>query len=117
MLIRVALVGVIAVIFLLGIEQVLPEPRLCPYRVHDWTVAGPGGEYGVTELGYVTDSRYPSFAHARVLLGPLGACSLLKLVVRFVVFLLASLSLCWWMHVEPIDGAGRSRNCASPREQ
>jgi hypothetical protein len=72
------LVLVVAGYSLLTVGSEVSAPRVCPYRVHDWTVAGPGGEYGIVEMGYVPSGRLPSLTDSGVVVGPLGSFGLLK---------------------------------------
>lgn len=96
---------------LLGLDWFIPEPRLCPYRIHDWTVAGRGGEYGLIDRGYVAGS-YPSIRDAIVLAGPLGACGLARLAVRANI--LAVLAVAAWLAWRDRERAGAARRPGPP---
>ncbi len=92
MWLRLILLLLAVLVGLVTIDRIAPEPRICPYRVYDWTVYGPGGEYGIYELGYLA-GPYPSIPDLRVTLGPLGQSSLLLATGQSIVLLLGSLYL------------------------
>lgn len=95
---------------LLIMESNVSGPRVCPYRVHDWTVAGPGGEYGIIEMGYMPSGRLPSLTDSSVAVGPLGSFSLLLGLLRasIVLLVLVALRLVWKRKSTPSDCASRN---------
>ncbi len=109
---NISVVVIATVVCLLTLEQVAPKTRVCPYRVHDWTVAGPVGEYGIIELGYLPGGRYPSAIHSIVLAGSLGECGLLRLAGRASILLVAALMFAFsrWRHLETVTPGGSGRH-------
>jgi hypothetical protein len=92
---RLRIVVGVAALCLLAIEQYAPEPYLCPHLVYEWTVRGPGGLYGIIEMGYVGRGEL-NIAHSELLLGPFGRHALMKLGMRTIVILVAALAVWLW---------------------
>ncbi|VTU01501.1 unnamed protein product [Gemmataceae bacterium] len=87
------------------VESNVSDPRVCPYRVHDWTVAGPGGEYGIIEMGYMPSGRLPSLTDSSIAVGPLRSFSLLKGLLRtsIVLLMMVALGLVWRRKPTPLQ--------------